>query len=180
MQIRTGLLTAAATVALAACSGNDASEASKREGREIARGSVDVDGGEGSYSVRDTGDGSATVTFTGPDGETGKFKTGSGAASYLPDFAPIYPGAVVTAGAGGDSSTGTGSAVSFTSNDAPDKVVAYYKGVAAKAGMKIAAEMTMGDTRMLSAADETQGRSLQVQVTAADGGTSGTIIAGTQ
>jgi hypothetical protein len=180
MQIRTVLSTAAAALTLAACGSNDASEASRGEGREIAHGSVDVDGGTGSYSVRDTGDGSATVTFTGPDGETGKFKTGRGAASYLPDFAPIYPGAVVTAGAGGDSSTGTGSAVSFTSKDAPGKVVAYYKAVAAKAGMKIAAEMTMGDMRMLSATDEARGRSLQVQVTAADGGSSGTIIAGAQ
>lgn len=173
------ILATSAAVALAACGGNDASEASRDEGREVASGTVDVDGGKGSYSVRDTGDGSATVTITGPDGKTGQFKTGQGAAGFLPDFAPLYPGAEVTGGAGGDSSTGTGGAVTFATKDSPEKVVAWYKGVAEKSGMKIAAEMTMGDTRMLSAADEAGGRSLQVQATAADGGTSATIIAGT-
>jgi hypothetical protein len=175
-----GFLAGAALLALAACGGNDASEASRGEGEEVASGTVATDDGDASYSVRQDGENS-TVTVTGPDGQTGKFVSGSGAADFLPDFAPLYPGAQVTGGAGGDSEGGLGGMVSFETADAAEKVVAWYKEQAGKAGMKVAAEMTMGDSRMLAAQDEAKGHSFQVQMSPKEeGGSTGTLIAGTK
>ncbi len=158
-----------ALLALAACGGNDASEASKGEGKEVASGSVQTEGGEAQYSVRQDGENS-TVTVTGPDGKTGKFMSGDGAAGFLPDFAPLYPGAKVVGGAGGDSSAGKGGMVSFETGDAPEKVVAWYRAAAEKAGLKIAGEMTTPEMRMVAAQDEASGRSLQVHATVKEGG----------
>ncbi len=175
-----GILAGAALLALAACGGNEATEESRGEGKEVASGTVDTDEGEASYSVRQDGE-NATVTVTGPDGQTGKFVSGAGATDFLPDFAPLYPGAKVSGGAGGDSEGGVGGMVSFETGDSAEKVVGWYKAQAGKAGMKVAAEMTMGDSRMIAAQDEANGRSFQVQVGPKEGGGSaGTLIAGTK
>lgn len=175
-----GFIAGAALLALTACGGNDASEASKGEGKEIASGSVATEDGEAQYSVRQDGD-TSTVTVTGPDGQTGKFMSGEGAADFLPDFAPLYPGAKVVGGAGGDSNTGKGGMVNFETGDAPEKVVAWYKAQAEKAGLKIAGEMTTPEMRMVAAEDEATKRSLQVHASAKEGGGStASLIAGTQ
>lgn len=178
--MKRGLVAGAALLALAACGGNDASEASKGEGREVARGSVETRDGEAQYSVREDGD-TTTFTVTGPDGQTGKFMSGEGAANFLPDFAPLYPGAKVVGGAGGDSATGKGGMVNFETGDAPEKIVAWYKAEAQKAGLKVAGEMTTPDMRMVTAQDEATGRSLQVHASAKEGGgTSASLIAGSK
>lgn len=175
-----GFIAGAALLALTACGGNDASEASKDEGREVASGSVATEDGEAQYSVRQDGD-TSTVTITGPDGQTGKFMSGEGAANFLPDFAPLYPGAKTVGGAGGDSSTGKGGMVNFETDDAPEKVIDWYKAAAEKAGLKIAGEMTTPEMRMVAAQDEATKRSLQVHASAKEGGgTSASLIAGTQ
>lgn len=173
-------LAGAAFLALAACGGNDASEASKGEGKEVASGSVDTADGEAQYSVRQDGENS-TVTVTGPDGQTGKFMSGEAAANFLPDFAPLYPGAKVVGGAGGDSSTGKGGMINFETGDAPEKVIAWYKAAAEKAGLKVAGEMTTPEMRMVAAQDEASGRSLQVHASAKEGGGStASLIAGSK
>lgn len=173
-------LAGAAFLALAACGGNDASEASKGEGKEVASGSVVTEDGEAQYSVRQDGENS-TVTVTGPDGQTGKFMSGEAAANFLPDFAPLYPGAKVVGGAGGDSSTGKGGMINFETGDAPEKVIAWYKAAAEKAGLKVAGEMTTPEMRMVAAQDETSGRSLQVHASAKEGGGStASLIAGSK
>jgi hypothetical protein len=178
--VKPGFIAAATLLTLTACGGNDASEASKGEGKEVASGTVDTDEGETAYSVRQDGE-NATVTVTGPDGQTGKFMSGAGAADFLPDFAPLYPGAKVVGGAGGDSNTGKGGMVNFETGDAPEKVVAWYKAEAEKAGLKIAGEMTTPEMRMVAAQDEAGGRSLQVHVSAKEGGgTTASLIAGRQ
>ncbi|MBB4630405.1 hypothetical protein [Sphingosinicella soli] len=178
--MKRGFVAGAALVALAACGGNDASEASKGEGKKVASGSVATDDGEAQYSVRQDGENS-TVTVTGPDGETGTFKSGAGAADFLPDFAPLYPGAKVVGGAGGDSGSGIGGMVNFETGDAPEKVVAWYKAEAQKSGLKIAGEMTTPDMQMVAAQDEASKRSLQVHASAKEGGGStASLIAGTQ
>jgi len=114
---------ASAVLLVAACGDNDASEASRGEGREVASGTVDMGGKQGSYSVRQAGKADAIVTFKGPDGETATFRSGANAAEYLPDFAPLYPGATVTGGGGGDSKDGKGGMVSFSTKAAPDAVI---------------------------------------------------------
>jgi hypothetical protein len=174
------ILAGAAMLARAACGGNDATEESRGEVAENASGTVDTEDGEASYSVRQDGENS-TLTVTGPDGTTGKFVSGTGAADFLPDFAPLYPGAKVTGGAGGDSQGGLGGMVGFETGDAAEEVIGWYKDQAGRQGMKIAAEMTMGDSRMLAAEDEAKGHSFQIQIGPKDGGGSaGTLIAGTR
>ena len=178
--MKQGFVAGAALLALAACGGNDASEASKGEGKEVASGSVETEEGEAQYSVRQDGENS-TVTVTGPDGQTGKFMSGEGAANFLPDFAPLYPGAKVVGGAGGDSSTGKGGMINFETGDAPEKVIAWYKAAAGKAGLKIAGEMTTPEMRMVAAQDDATGRSLQVHASAKEGGGStASLIAGSK
>jgi hypothetical protein len=178
--MKQGFVAGVALLALAACGGNDASEASKGEGKEVASGSVETGEGEAQYSVRQDGENS-TVTITGPDGQTGKFMSGEAAANFLPDFAPLYPGAKVVGGAGGDSSTGKGGMVNFETGDAPEKVIAWYKAAAEKSGLKVAGEMTTPEMRMVAAQDEASGRSLQVHASAKEGGGStASLIAGTQ
>lgn len=178
--MKQGFVAGVALLALAACGGNDASEASKGEGKEVASGSVETGEGEAQYSVRQDGENS-TVTVTGPDGQTGKFMSGDGAANFLPDFAPLYPGAKVVGGAGGDSSTGKGGMINFETGDAPEKVIAWYKAAAGKAGLKVAGEMTTPEMRMVAAQDDATGRSLQVHASAKEGGGStASLIAGSK
>ena len=63
-------------------------------------------------------------------GENVTLRTGNtiAAPANLPDFAPLYPGARIESVLEGNGSTSqNGGMVAFRTNDAPDKVVAFYK-----------------------------------------------------
>ena len=88
----------------------------------------------------------------------------------LPDYAPLYPGGKVTLCTQGDSTPGKiGGAVGFTSPDAPDAVVALYKGKAAAAGLKTGMDVDQGGSKVFSAMDGD--RTVRIQaLPEADGG----------
>ena len=88
----------------------------------------------------------------------------------LPDYAPVYPGGKVTLCTQGDSGGGKiGGAVGLTSGDAPDALVAFYKGKAAEAGLTPDTELDQGGSKVFSAMDGD--RTVRIQaLPEADGG----------
>lgn len=113
----------------------------------------------GGYTVK-SNDGSATIT------------TGAGAATAanLPTFAPVYPGGQVQSSAAGigDAKTNGGMVV-FTTADAPDKVLTFYRGKAQANGLKTQLDADMGAARQFAANDEATGRVLQIIVSGEGG-----------
>lgn len=72
----------------------------------------------------------------------------------LPEYAPLYPGGKITLCTQGDAAPGKiGGAVGFTSSDAPDAVVALYKGKATAAGLKIGMDLDQSGSKVFSAMD---------------------------
>lgn len=117
-----------------------------------------------------------TVTFTSEKGAA-TFSSGDAAASAAKDVAPVYPGAKVVSTMKGVSEGGAGGMVVMTSSDSADKVVAHYKKVIADRGMKVTAEITTDESRMISAGDEHDG--MQVMIQPGDKGeTQITVMAG--
>ncbi|MBV7257841.1 hypothetical protein KCG44_13730 [Pacificimonas sp. WHA3] len=174
----------AACLALAACdSGNDAREASRGEGRETASGAFGETGSGGSYSVRE--DGEETTLTVATDGENGdvQIRSGGSAGAYLPDFAPLYPGAEIdpdAAGAAAGMMSAPGGAfsqnmgvegdgfeggmVSFSSDDEAADIVAFYRARARDAGLEVENIMDTGSMHVFAASHAGTGRTLQVMV----------------
>lgn len=122
-------------------------------------------------SGADEGDSPAAEKAASPE-QPGK------ASHYLPDYAPLYPGAKVTSGVGGDVAEGPGGVVTFETSDSPTAVVRFYKAAAEKAGLKSRVEMHMNDVQIYGAEDESGHRSLQVQAKSSESGkTSASIVA---
>ncbi len=72
----------------------------------------------------------------------------------LPDYAALYPGGKITLCTQGEAAPGKiGGAVGFTSSDAPDAVVALYKGKATAAGLKTGMDLDQGGSKVFSAMD---------------------------
>lgn len=138
------IATAVAAVSLAGC------------GKKDDDGKPKVAATPGGYTVT-TGDGAATVS-------TGA-QAARHAASGLPDFAPLFPGAqvenAVTSVSSDDGKT-EGATVTYTVAAAPDKVIAFYKQKAEAAGFKSVMDANMGAALMFAASDEASNRALQV------------------
>ncbi|MBI5940317.1 MAG: hypothetical protein HY859_07815 [Caulobacterales bacterium] len=120
------------------------------------------------YTVRSQ-DGSATVTAG----------AGAAAAANLPAFAQVYPGGQIQSSAAGigDAKTNGGMVV-FTTADAPDKVLAFYRSQAQASGLKSQLDADMGAARQFAANDEATGRVLQVIVSGQDGASQVQLIWG--
>lgn len=147
---------AIAAVALAACG-------KKEEGAKPS-----VTATPGGYTVR-SGDGKAVVTSG----------VGAIATTGLPDFAPVYPGAAIQSSAAGIGDANTnGGMVVFTTSDAPDKVLAFYRGKAQANGLKSQLDADMGAARQFAANDEATGRVLQVIVSSQGGASQVQLIWG--
>ena len=87
----------------------------------------------------------------------------------LPAFAPVYPGAVVTASVTGNSGEAKGM-VAFTTADSDEAVIAFYRDKAKASGMAEEAEVNMNGTRVLSMGSGNAGDAgLQVTVSPVDG-----------
>lgn len=172
--MRGQMMAAVALLAVAACGSKDEADVAKADGREVLSQTVTDDSGKTSeVTVRETDDGGANMTVRSEDG-TAVLNTAGGdsAARYLPDWLPAYPGAEVTGGMQGASAEGSGSLVTLTTKDGPEKVIAFYEAAADKAGFKTVSRVEMGGMRMFSATKGSEGKGpgFQVQTSPADGG----------
>lgn len=155
---------------LAACGGDE---------KEVA--TIDVgDGQTATVTTRDDGE-TATITSTGKGGATATQIFGAGAnwPADAPAYAPAYPGGAITGAFSGASGDGAGAMVSFTTGDAPAKVVDFYAARAKAAGLGDVTTMNTNDARIFGAADKASGRSLSVQASVQDGKTQAAVMYGT-
>jgi hypothetical protein len=119
------------------------------------------------------------IRFSARDdhGKTATMDIGGSAAGKLPSWVPQYPGASSqpTFSVRGESNdeSGEGGNVTFTTNDAPSKVLSYYQDKAKELGMKVNLTNTGDQGGMIVASDDDSKRTLTVVV---GGGSSGTAI----
>jgi hypothetical protein len=165
--IRNVSLPLLAALTLTACSGE----------REIASGTVDDGkGGTASYSVSESGEG-VNATVKTEDGEV-NFSSGDGGKIALPLGIKLYPGAQVQSSAIGNANGQSSAMVVLSSEDSQDKVIDYYRQQLAGAGVKIEAEVTTGDMKMIGGKSG-DGTGFNINtVPGEDGKVTVTIIAG--
>lgn len=124
------------------------------------------------------GDGPTNFSATNDKGErVSAVIAGVGAAwpADAPAYAAAYPGATVTSVINTTSGEKGGSMATFTTADAPARVIEFYKARAAAAGLGNVSTMTSNDTSMFTAQDEASGRQVYVQTSIADGKTSAAL-----
>ncbi|HYE47409.1 MAG TPA: hypothetical protein VEA44_16715 [Caulobacter sp.] len=92
------------------------------------------------------------------------------AAAALPASAPAYPGAKAGASTRTVMGDTTSTAVSLTTPDSTEQVLAFYKGKLAAGGLGEVREVNIGLGRMLVVQDVATGRGVQVMVMKKDGG----------
>lgn len=117
--------------------------------RDVASGSATDAGGNGvSYSVKQNGD-ATTTTIRSADG-TATIRTGDHVAA-LPAGLAVYPGANVTSSMSmdGEGAGKGGTVLAFESADTPDRIVAFYRSAAERAGYRIDSEITAGAMSMV-------------------------------
>lgn len=146
--------------------------------KEKASGTVvGPDGEKATYKVTEK-DGESKLTVKSDKG-TAEISTGTDGTA-LPDGFTLYPGATVTSSmrmkAAGEGKSST--VLSFETADTPDKVVAFYRSDAQKAGYKIEGEVKTGEMEMLSGKKDTRGFTLTVSREEAK--TNVSIIGGSQ
>ena len=82
----------------------------------------------------------------------------------LPAFAPPYPGGrVETSFDGSSAGASRGGMVAFSTADAPDRVVAFYRDEAKRAGLGDVATMTASGAQMFTASDHATHREMTIQ-----------------
>ena len=163
-----------ALLALAACGSNDATTTvTTADGEEIKITSDAENSSE-----------SGTITFEGKDGD-GKITFGDAAAKEgLPLGLPVYPGGEVKgAFMGGSEKDGTGGGMATVmTDDAPAKVIGYYKSEAEKRGFKINTQSTTtsekGETANFSAKSVNDSTLVVTATPNESGGTAVVIMGG--
>jgi hypothetical protein len=135
----------------------------------------DGKGGQTTATVQEKDD-QTTVTFSGEGGE-GSITVGAGAApGDLPAYAPVYPGATILSTMSGRGEEGGGGMVMLQTADAQAKVLAFYEGKIAGAGLSQTAKAQSNASATLSASDTAAGRDVQISITTGpDGGSIVTI-----
>ncbi|MBI1404529.1 MAG: hypothetical protein GC145_00215 [Caulobacter sp.] len=83
---------------------------------------------------------------------------GAAAKVATPVYAPIYPGAVVSSSAIGESGVGPGGTVDYHVDATPAAVIAFYEARMKKIGKTISMKQDMGDVHMLTAGDSGDGK----------------------
>ena len=115
-------------------------------------------------------DGVGTTTETLPT-EAAAPSDATAAASGAPDFAVLYPGAVLDAPAvTASGASGPGGMATYTTDADPDTVIAFHRARAEAAGLSSAMAMNQGESRAYGAADPGRGASLQVVASATGAG----------
>lgn len=150
-------MTGAALLALAAC-GRGGGEAN----RQAAPGAAQPP---------------ANVVVTTPEGHA-EVRTGA-APGAIAEGIPAYPGATAagTVDVTGGSAEGQGHVVAFSTPDPPDRVIAFYAQAVGAAGYRVAQQMNVGPTAMLTAT-RGAGEAVTVTATAAGGTTQVQVVVG--
>jgi hypothetical protein len=174
---RTTLLVLTAAAALAAC-GKAGESASEKAAEKMIESSLQKDGSKADV---DLSSGRMRVTTTDASGQTTTAEIGSAQVSEADIGVPFYPGTQAQQGQATKVSTPTGSAstVVLHSDDAPDKVAAFYREhLKAQAAGKQFMDMSAGDgNATLVLSDDKSKSSTQIHVMKADKGTDIQIIA---
>lgn len=112
------------------------------------------------------------VTVTDSAGQTTTVKAGAPAAAAAsvgpaaPSFAPAYPGAAILSRIDTPGGGGAVTILKFSTKDTPDRVLAFYRDAAAKAGVPVSADMDMGGSKMFAAEEEGGARGMQLTAAA--------------
>ncbi|MFN4020440.1 MAG: hypothetical protein ACK4IC_07975 [Erythrobacter sp.] len=116
------------------------------------------------HTITDPDSGESVTLRTAEDAEAG-----IAPPANLPAFAPIFPGATVTASVSGNPDEAKGM-VSFTTAASADAVIGFYRDKAVAAGLAEQAEMNMSGTRILTlAATGSSDAGVQVTVSPLEG-----------
>lgn len=159
------VLPIAATIALAACS-SEKSDTFETE-----------DGEKGEYTVN-SDDGGMNATITTKDG-TATMQSGENVKADLPLGFTVYPGATVVSATNVDGGGTKGSLVMMETDEAPDKVAAFYRKQAEAAGINIEMEMTINGGEMIGGKGD-GGKMFSLNTTNNDGKTGIQLTAGTE
>jgi len=162
----------AAALLLTACGGSDESVTLKDDnGKEVT---VSTDGSGAGKTVIEGVDDSGKKVSAVIGGEGATWPAGA------PAYAPAYPGATITSVMTTNAGSGEGgSMATFETADPPAKVIAFYKDLAAKAGLKESMTMNTGNASIFGAGTPGKGKGgLSVQASSEGGKTSGAVTFG--
>lgn len=156
---------------------------------------VSEDDGAGTVTVRDRNTGKTTtwnldqakrgkftITTEEEDGKNATVEFGPGSSAHLPAWLPSYPGATVqgTFAVTGNTADGAGGNFSFTTSDAPSKVLSFYQDQVKDLGMKVQVNTTTPAGGMFTATEEGDHRSLTVIVGESSGKTTVNVTYGSK
>jgi hypothetical protein len=111
------------------------------------------------------------------EGKSATMQFGAG-PSKLPSWLPAYPGAAASGVFAINSGDGEGGTFSYTSNDAPAKVIAFYQDALQRGGFKITTTATTPESSVLAAEDESSHRNVMVTVAGESGKTTVNLVYG--
>lgn len=166
------LLTVVAAVGLAACGKANETAAEKMIESQIAK--------DGSKAKVDLSQGGMKITTTDASGKTSKMELGNAQISEAELGLPFYPGAKATEGSSMRIVAGNSTSlqVALRSDDAPDKVAAYYRDkLKAMSTGKQLMDMGSPEGASITLVDEGARNTLQVHVSKADKGSDIAIVA---
>jgi hypothetical protein len=145
----------------------DAEVVSTDNGNQTIRVRNRKTGEEVTLSFDDVKNGKFKMSAIGKNGEVANVEIGGGAGK-MPSWVPTYPGAKAEGNlsARGDdgSGRGAGGVVSFSSFDAPSKVMEFYTDKINSMGMKVLTSTNTEDGGTIMAQTEDENRTLQVMV----------------
>ena len=171
------LIVVAAVAALAAC-GKAQDKASEKVTEKMIESAIEKDG---SKAKVDMSGGGFKVSTTDASGKTSQIEMGTVQVSEADLGVPIYPGTKPTEGQSSKVSTPDGDAITtfMHSDDAPDKVAAFYRDKlkAQAAGKQFTAMDGNDGTAMFMLNDDKAKSVLQVHVVKAEKGTDIQIVA---
>jgi hypothetical protein len=141
---------------------------------DVEKGKITLPGKNGEkveFSVKGEGESGSLEVKT----SEGTARFGAGSAADIPSWLPSYPGSTPEGAFSGQGKDGTGGMFSFKTNDAADKVLAYYEQALTSAGFKTTKHVITADEKAMVATvqgkDEGRSREVSVMVTKDDGAT---------
>lgn len=120
------------------------------------------------FALAGCGERETRIPVNAANGENVTLRTGNAIAAptNLPEFAPLYPGARIESVLEGNGSTNqNGGMVAFRTDDAPDKVAAFYKARLDASGLAERSSANLGGSMILAAnAPEDVDRGVQISI----------------